>query len=392
MSPYQTVEPSVNDVPLFDWRKYLPVHPLAEAYPNLPQERLVALGQNIKNNGLQFPIVVHAKGSPGNPDVFELIDGVRRLDALVAVGIKFEFERFRFHSKRDHSLRLVIHDIADAGVTTKVVHNWVDDEIAAYIESANLHRRHLEPEQYRAHIEASHARIKAALERDGEKSDRALAAELGVGKDTIRRVRATGAPAPVEGKRIGKDGIARKARGRKPGASPGFDAACAWAKRLGCEVEELASGGFRLRSSPDAAPVCYHSLKRLNEALKEIEEDQRKAETASDVDQKETEKFEVEHPEQIKKNLLDTIDQSCAVVRAYKKILKVSLPFDQEGKDEVMAAIGKLLITWQSLQASLAPRPAGNGGAPVAGSDHPIPDDLSIPGFLNRTPTESTRG
>jgi hypothetical protein len=67
----------IGEAPLFNWRKHLPVHPLAEAYPNLPHERLVAFGGDIKNKGLQFPIVVHAKGNPGNPDVFELAAAMR---------------------------------------------------------------------------------------------------------------------------------------------------------------------------------------------------------------------------------------------------------------------------------------------------------------------------
>ncbi|SIN88804.1 hypothetical protein SAMN05443247_00475 [Bradyrhizobium erythrophlei] len=51
---------------------------------------------------------------------------------------------------------------------------------------------------------------KAAIEANPQKSNRAIAAETGVSKDTIRRAReATGANAPVE-KRVGKDGKARK--------------------------------------------------------------------------------------------------------------------------------------------------------------------------------------
>src|SRR5262249_2612113 len=43
-----------------------------------------------------------------------------------------------------------------------------------------------------------------AVTENPEKSDRAIAGEIGVGKDTVRRAR-TGAHAPV-GKRVGKDG------------------------------------------------------------------------------------------------------------------------------------------------------------------------------------------
>jgi ParB-like chromosome segregation protein Spo0J len=388
MHPYQTVEPSVNGAP--NWRALLPVHPLAEAYPNLPHERLVALGEDIKNNGLQFPIVVHAKGSPGNPDVFELIDGVRRLDALVAVGIKFEFERFRFrfNSKRDHhSLRLVIHDIAYARVTAKVVYNWDDDEIAAYIESANLHRRHLEPEQYRARVEASHARIKAALEREPEKSDRVLAAELGVGKDTIRRVRATGAPAPVEGKRIGKDGKARKQPAKK--AKP---------------VEAVYSTGNLSEQIAHLFNVATTEVAPARVNASDTACEYFDAHARADVPLATNKNFEddtlepdenVEDPAIVLNNILDSIKQSRAVAEAYRKILKAS-HFDRGAKKEICDAIESLIRKWRSVQstlsAKLTSRPASNDGAPVAGSDHQIPDDLSIPGFLNRAPTQSTRG
>jgi hypothetical protein len=56
-------------------------------------------------------------------------------------------------------------------------------------------------------------RAEQAIAANPDKSDRAIADEIGVGKDTVRRVRkATGAHAPV-GKRVGKDGKARKVPG-----------------------------------------------------------------------------------------------------------------------------------------------------------------------------------
>ena len=195
----------------FSWRDHLPVHPLADAYPKVPHERLVEIGKSIRQHGLDFPIFIHAKGDPANPEVFELIDGVTRLDSLTAVGIKFEFERFRFRCG-DRSLRLVIHDIENdpTNPTTKIFNNLEDAEIAAKIDNANLHRRHLEPEQFRA-------RIKAALEREPLKSDRAHAEELGVDHKTVGKVRrSTGEASPVDGKRVGKDGRARKQPAKKP--------------------------------------------------------------------------------------------------------------------------------------------------------------------------------
>jgi hypothetical protein len=72
------------------------------------------------------------------------------------------------------------------------------------------------------------ARAAAAVTANPEKSDRAIAAEIGVGKDTVRRAR-TGAHAPVE-KRIGQDGrvwrppVAKLKTAQDPVARPLFTA------------------------------------------------------------------------------------------------------------------------------------------------------------------------
>jgi hypothetical protein len=57
-------------------------------------------------------------------------------------------------------------------------------------------------------------RAEEAVKANPGKSNRAIADEIGVGKDTVRRAR-TGASAPVE-KRVGKDGKTRKMPTRRP--------------------------------------------------------------------------------------------------------------------------------------------------------------------------------
>ena len=259
-----------DQAPLFNWHAVLPVHKLADEFPKVTDERLVEIGESIRRSGLEFPILINAKGDPGNPEAFELFDGVTRLNSMDRVGIKFEFERFRFKRGScmhgDNSLRLVIHgvpDNLDLPSTAKIFHNLTDAEIADKIDIANVHRRHLEPEQYRARIEASHARIAAAIRQNSAKSLRAIGEETGTDKNTVGAVKAkmvaTGEVSPVE-KTVGKDGKARKPPKQGSG-SPGFDAACEWAKRLGREVTHYGSRGFCL-SMPDGHPgVCHHSLK-----------------------------------------------------------------------------------------------------------------------------------
>ena len=71
----------------------------------MPRDELIALGNDIKTNGLRLPIVVHVEGDPDNPK-FKLIDGRSRLDAMAAVGVEFEIERV--HRSQQSTLRLNI--------------------------------------------------------------------------------------------------------------------------------------------------------------------------------------------------------------------------------------------------------------------------------------------
>jgi hypothetical protein len=46
-SPAAGQAPSVNEA-LFDWRKHLPVHPACDAYPVLPRNELITVGNDIR--------------------------------------------------------------------------------------------------------------------------------------------------------------------------------------------------------------------------------------------------------------------------------------------------------------------------------------------------------
>ena len=61
-------------------------------------------------------------------------------------------------------------------------------------------------------------RAAAAIAAEPDKSDRAIAKELGVGKDTVRRARASGAPTGASA-RLGLDGRRRRAPGAKKRAA-----------------------------------------------------------------------------------------------------------------------------------------------------------------------------
>jgi ParB-like chromosome segregation protein Spo0J len=88
-------------------------HPLADIFPLLEGEEFDALVADIKANGVQFPIILYDG---------MILDGRNRYRAAIAAGIDFKHR--------------ILND------------RWIDDP-AAYVVSANLHRRHFTAEQKR---------------------------------------------------------------------------------------------------------------------------------------------------------------------------------------------------------------------------------------------------
>jgi hypothetical protein len=221
-SEAQAAAPTPPAAPYY-WRSDLPVHPICAAYPELSCDELIALGKDIKANGLRMPIVVHERKAADAKAVpeFELLDGRSRLDAMVAVGIKFKIGRG--HSGRGrtsrHFIDLSISDemIADApGGNVQIVYDLNETEIKALVDSLNAHRRHLTAKAKRAAIERQ-------LKADPEKSNRQIAAAVGADHTTVAAVRqkteATGG-IPQLTKTKGKDGKARPTRKPKPAVEP----------------------------------------------------------------------------------------------------------------------------------------------------------------------------
>jgi len=56
------------------WRDRLRVHPAADMLPMMSPEELRALGEDIKKNGLQHPVVVWTESSDGKAKEY-LLDG-----------------------------------------------------------------------------------------------------------------------------------------------------------------------------------------------------------------------------------------------------------------------------------------------------------------------------
>ncbi len=70
------------------WREFHKVHPACELIPPQSQEDLLALGEDIKRNGLREPINVWTPGGLGDKDLdWFLLTGRSRLDAMELVGM-----------------------------------------------------------------------------------------------------------------------------------------------------------------------------------------------------------------------------------------------------------------------------------------------------------------
>ena len=133
-------------------------------------------------------------------------------------------------------------------------------------------------------------RAAEAIKANPEKSDRAIAAELGVSPMTVNRARATVPDVTVD-ERIGLDGKTRRVPEKKPEAEP-----------------EIDNDNHNDADDPDA---------------------------------------EVADSEVVKTNLLDTVSEQLAMASAYKKVLKRSF-FDFETRGKIIGEIDKLIGRWKS--------------------------------------------
>jgi hypothetical protein len=134
---------------LFDWRKYLRIHPAAELFPLMKEkdiEGFNALVENIRVHGLAEKIV----GWSSSEGV-SVLDGRNRLDALAQLGLLCEMPDHLVGIKKwtgkewsDQGVtRIAGHDGAFRNLYD---HNGNPYDIAL---SLNVHRRHLTAEQKR---------------------------------------------------------------------------------------------------------------------------------------------------------------------------------------------------------------------------------------------------
>jgi hypothetical protein len=165
-----------------------------------------------------------------------LIDGRNRLDALALAGLLFETE--------DHHLGLRRWDGKKWSEKTgdrMGAENVHGGNPYAHVLSFNAHRRHLISKRDQVAI---------VLAAQPEKSDRAIATEVGVSPTTVGKVRQLSTNGQLKKKRVGKDGKKRKLPTKRGPAAkrraPPIVAAAAGIVELNEELEEAQTGDERL--------------------------------------------------------------------------------------------------------------------------------------------------
>jgi hypothetical protein len=255
-------------------------------------------------------------------DIFPLMEG-EEFDALVAdIKANGLHERIILHEgmildgrNRYRALLAAGLDPANANTLTIDGAKYVDDPVA-FVISANIHRRHLTAGQKRDLIKKL---IKAAP----EKSNRQIAKATKVSHPHVAKVRAE----MEEAGDVETVSTSIDTKGRK---------------------QPVKTAERRRKAAEE------RKIKREQAAAEAAE--QRRAEQAEgeaigeDVDY-------VAPPQEIKTNILHSIDRQQAITRAYRKIIRVS-SLDTAAKDEVSAAIGRLITNLQSLQRALRTKTA----------------------------------
>jgi hypothetical protein len=186
------------------WRDVIEVHPAAELFPQLPEDDLRALGDDIKVHGMKLPIVLWTaeRCSSDRLDVGPamLLDGRNRLDVMLVDG-----------RNRLYASELAGVDVfdADGGLAQLPIMLFGHDDPHEYVLSANILRRHLTTAQ-------KYELIAKLLRDKPERSDRHTAELTKVDHKTVGEVRkkleAVGG-IPQQKHTITKDGASRDPAG-----------------------------------------------------------------------------------------------------------------------------------------------------------------------------------
>src|SRR5829696_398441 len=136
------------------WRHVLPIHPAANLFPLMGSGEMSELTRDIKQKGgILSPVTLWLESGKAP----QLLDGRNRLDAMEAAGLTVV----------DKSGELVL------GTDCEVLNPSDGVEPFAFVLSANLHRRHLTPEQKRAVMAAADRAEERAVEQQAKAERRA---------------------------------------------------------------------------------------------------------------------------------------------------------------------------------------------------------------------------
>ena len=174
------------------WRDVIAVHPAAKAFPPLSEDDLLALGEDIKDNGMKVPVLL-------SDDMLTIYDGCSRFDAMERVGLDV--------------ILMADGPVVMFGpeVRTQRIAEGVDP--FDIVRSLNGNRRHLDAAGKRKALDE-------LIKADPSKSNRAIAEKIDVDHKTVAKARSklerSGDVSPVA-KTTGKDGKSRPAKKpRKP--------------------------------------------------------------------------------------------------------------------------------------------------------------------------------
>jgi hypothetical protein len=183
------------------WRDHLKIHPAAEMFPLMSESELRELGEDIKMNGLNSPIVI-CKGN-------RLLDGRNRLDAMELVGLKFKIERNWYGY---YSFEYDLNDdfLGDFFDKSEGIREFKEEDPYAFVLSANLHRRHLTGEQKRELIakvlKAKPGQSNRQIAKQVVKADHKTVATVRDDLESVGEI-------PQLEKTVGADGKQYKSRG-----------------------------------------------------------------------------------------------------------------------------------------------------------------------------------
>jgi hypothetical protein len=237
------------------WRDVLKIHPACLLFPELPEDELLALGEDILAHGLQTPIALIVVDGENF-----LVDGRSRLDAAEMAGCVLEFE-------------MDPGDVPHMSIDGKIsLFDWLDEDtdIDAFVFSANFHRRHLTAEGKR---EAIAQRLKA----NPDLSDRQIAKMVKVDNKTVAKVRREQeAREEIPHVAARTDTKGRQQPARKPAERKLMPSASERAVALGA-AKEMAHEFLDTRN--DIGPASGGEVERLHARIAELEDINRRLET-----------------------------------------------------------------------------------------------------------------